>query len=235
MCVFCVIETMDRSDCQCTENKWKRQQRDIVSNKKTQTVLVRSSPYSLGLRLRSSFSGGLVWLCLIAEKLHSKDSIWVLLKQILLGRVVLGFPEPLRVHILFFFLPALWPLVYSGKSQMWCSVQKDSSMGRLESSSSLVLDATCGQLGALSPLLGFIVLCVQSSSRVHYSLSLLVVWTPLQIPFFRLSLFMALTMWSLCLFGSSPIRADSPSATALGVPCSASVWMLGKCHVSPSN
>ena len=38
-------------------------------------------------------------------------------------------------------------------------------MGRLESSSSLVLDDACGQLGPLSPLLGFTALCAQSSSQ----------------------------------------------------------------------
>ena len=38
-------------------------------------------------------------------------------------------------------------------------------MRMLESSSSLVLDAACGQLEPLSLLLGFTVLCVQSSSQ----------------------------------------------------------------------
>ena len=38
-------------------------------------------------------------------------------------------------------------------------------MGRLDSSSSLVLDAAYGQLGPLSPLLGFTALCAQSSSQ----------------------------------------------------------------------
>ena len=109
-CVFCVIETTDRSDCQYTDNKMERKQRNIVSNTKTQAILIRSSPYSLGPCLRSSFSGGLVLLCLWVEKLQYMDSIWVLLKQILLGRVVLGFPKPLGVHRFFFFLPALWPL-----------------------------------------------------------------------------------------------------------------------------
>jgi len=56
-------------------------------------------------------------------------------------------------------------MVYSGKSQMWCSVQTNSSMGWLESSSSLVLDVAADQLGPLSLLLCFIVLCVQFSSQ----------------------------------------------------------------------
>ena len=141
-----------------TVEKYSKQHKD-------KQFLIRSSPYSPGLRLWSSFSGGLVLLCLTAKKLQYRDSMWVLLKQILLGRVVLGFPKPLGVHRLFFFLPALWPLVYSGKSQMRCSVRTDSSRERLESSSSLVLDAACGQLSPLSPLLGFTVLCFQSSSQ----------------------------------------------------------------------
>ena len=56
-------------------------------------------------------------------------------------------------------------LVYSGKCQMWCLVRTDSSMEWLEYSSSLVLDATFGQLGPLSLLLCFTILCISSSSR----------------------------------------------------------------------
>ena len=109
-CVFCVIETIDRSDFQYTDNKMERQQRNTVSSTKTQTFSMRSSPYSPGLCLQSSFTGGLVLLCLSTEKLQYDNSIWVLLKKIFLVRVVLGFPKPLGVHRLFFFLAALWPL-----------------------------------------------------------------------------------------------------------------------------
>ena len=47
---------------------------------------------------------------------------------------------------------------------MLCSAWTDSSMGMLESSSSLVLDAAFGELNPLSLLLCFTILCVQSSS-----------------------------------------------------------------------
>ena len=63
-CVFCVIEEMDRSDCQYTDNKMERQQRNTVSNTKAQTILIRSSPYSPRLRVRSSLQW---WPCLIVS------------------------------------------------------------------------------------------------------------------------------------------------------------------------
>ena len=44
--------------------KWERQQRNTVRNTKTQTILIRSLPYSLGLRLWSSFQW---WPCFIVS------------------------------------------------------------------------------------------------------------------------------------------------------------------------
>jgi hypothetical protein len=71
-------------------------------------------------------------------------------------------------------------------------------MGRLESSSSLVLDAACGQLGPLSLLLGFTALCVQSSSQGSlFTVSLGRLDSSLSLStLFQLSLFMALAIRS---------------------------------------
>ena len=61
-CVFCVIEATDWSDCQYTDNKMERQQRNTVSKHKDTRILLRRSPYSLGLRLQPSFQW---WPCFI--------------------------------------------------------------------------------------------------------------------------------------------------------------------------
>ena len=79
-------------------------------------------------------------------------------------------------------------------------------MGRLESSSSLVLDAAYGQLGPLSPLLGFTTLCAQSSSQGSlFTVSLSCLDSSFSLPSnpCSLSLFMALAIRSLFLFDSS--------------------------------
>lgn len=92
-----------------------------------------------------------------------------------------------------------------------------SSMGWLESSSSLVLDAAASQLGPLSLPLWFTVLYVQSSSQgsLFHFYCLLTLLPRL------LSLFMAFSHSFQYLFGSSSTSVDSPSTATLGVPCSA--------------
>ena len=49
-----------------------RQQRNTVSNTKTQTIFNKEFALFSRLRLQSSFSGGLVLLCLLAEKYNTQ-------------------------------------------------------------------------------------------------------------------------------------------------------------------
>jgi len=147
----------------------------------------------------------------------------------LLGRVVLGFPKPLEYTNSSSSYQLCDLLVYSGKSQMWCSVRTKSFMGWLKSSSSLCSMVPLVSLTLCLLLLCFTILCVQSSSQgslLHFVSDFL-----LSLPYssrFDCLYSWLLAIWSLCLFGSSSTSVDSPSAAVLGVPCSASSWMLGK-------
>lgn len=56
--------------------------------------LIRSSPYSPGLHLQSNFQWWPCFIVPLGKELQYRDSVWVRLKQVLLGKVVLRFPKP---------------------------------------------------------------------------------------------------------------------------------------------
>ena len=105
------------------------------------------------------------------------------------------------------------------------------SLGWLGSLKPLVLDAASGHLGPLSSFCFYFTvffLYVLSSSRDS---GLFFVSLGFSVPLdlstgCLLSLFMGLKPYVPRLFGSSSAFVDSPSATALGVPCSASSSVL---------
>ena len=87
-------------------------------------------------------------MCLKVEK-YNEGAQYESPETKLLGRVVLGFPKPLECTDSFPY-QLLTFLVFNGRSPMWCYVLTDPLRDGLNLSSSLVLDAACGQLGPLS-------------------------------------------------------------------------------------
>ena len=108
-----------------------RQQRNTVSKHKDTRILM-SSPYSPILHLRSSFQW---WPCFIVFKQRiTMQGLNVSSPEVgLLGRLVLGFPKPLEYTDSSSSYQLCDLLVYSGRSQVGCSIRTDSSMGWLES------------------------------------------------------------------------------------------------------
>jgi len=84
-----------------------------------------------------------------------------LLKQNLLGRVVLGFPKPLECTDSFPYQLLTSP-VFNGMSPIWCSVLTDPLRDGLNISSSLMLNVAIGQLSPLSSFC-FLLHCFFSS------------------------------------------------------------------------
>ena len=123
--------------------------------------------------------------------------------------MVLGFPKPLECTD------------SSAYQLLDLSSRTDPLGDGLNLSSSLVLDVAFSQLGPLSLLLCFIVLCVPSSSQ-DSGLSVFVSPIDSLSNYLLMSLFMALRPSVPRLFCSSSTSVDSPFADALGVPCPAS-------------
>lgn len=116
-----------------------------------------------------------LFYCAFSRELQCWDSIWVLLKQVLLGRVVLGFPKPLECTNSSSPYQLYDLRVYNGQSQMWYSVRTDSPRGWLESSSFGA--RCCHQLAQpsvsfCSSLASLCFLCIPSSSQDSGPLSL---------------------------------------------------------------
>ena len=166
MCVFCVIEATDRSDCQYTKNKMEIQQRNIVHNTKTQTILIRSSPYSPRLRLRSNFQW---WPCFIVSSS----------REITIQGLNVSSPEAnFAWKGGYWILQATWstqtlllPTSFVTFSSIVERANLDSQSRRIPLWDGLNLQALwCSMLPLVSStlcllLLYFTILCVQSSSQ----------------------------------------------------------------------
>lgn len=125
-------------------------------------------------------------------------------------------------------------MVYSGKSQC------DAQSRQIPLWKGLNLQALwCSTLPTASLALYLLFLALLFSMfspplRVHCSLSLLVAWTSLNSPLVRLSLFMALTIRSLCMFGSSPACVVLVLQLRLEFPIRRQHEHSRSGHVSPS-
>ena len=122
---------MDRSDCQYTDIQMERLQRNTVSNTKTQTIF--NKEFTLFSRATSPVQLSVVafFYCVFKAEIYNEELNLSLLKKIMLGRVVLGFPKPLECTNYFPF-QVLTSMVFNGMSLMVLNSRQISSLGWLE-------------------------------------------------------------------------------------------------------
>ena len=104
--------------------------RNIVSRYKNTTINKESTLSSRAMSL-IHISVVAFFYCVLKHRITMKELNMSLLKQNMLGRVVLGFPKPLECTNSF-PIQVLTSLVFNGRSPMWCSIPNRSSQGLLD-------------------------------------------------------------------------------------------------------